>query len=152
MLPKAAKSELRRVWRLSQALDSRIEDMLRGEERPVFIEHQKPSDIPMLVSQDKRCRLRIIGWLNTVEWAQVYWLEADAGGYLESEPHQAGSVENLSVVSGNLEITIGTETRTVASGETDGNPRELENRRLERPSDSSGISHIIAKIGAMVYS
>ena len=106
------------IWRLSQALDARIEDMLSGDERPAFIQHQKRSDIPLLLSQDERCRLRIIGWLNTVEWVQVYWFEADPGGVLESEAHPSGSVENLSVVEGELVVTLEGESRMVAAGET----------------------------------
>ena len=106
------------IWRLSQALDARVEDMLRGEERSIFIQHQKPPDTPLLVSQDKRCRLRIIGWLNTVEWVQVYWFEAESQGILESEPHQTGSVENLTVLSGTLEVRVGKEMRTLCEGET----------------------------------
>lgn len=106
------------IWRLSQALDARIEDMLAGDERPNFIEHQTRADTPLLLSQDERCRLRIIGWLNTVEWVQTYWFEADPSGTLESEPHQIGSVESLSVVEGTLEVSIGEEVRTVRAGET----------------------------------
>jgi len=106
------------IWRLSQALDARIEDMLGGEERPNFLQQQSRADTPLLLSQDERCRLRIIGWLNTVEWVQTYWFEADPGGVLESEPHQSGSVENLSVVEGCLEVTVNDETRTVVAGDT----------------------------------
>ncbi|MGK0169635.1 MAG: transcriptional regulator with XRE-family HTH domain [Gammaproteobacteria bacterium] len=106
------------IWRLSQALDARIEDMLSGEERPAFLQHQRRSDVPLLMSQDERCRLRIIGWIDTVEWVQTYWFEADPGGVLDSEPHQAGSVESLSVTIGSLEVTLEGETRAVTQGET----------------------------------
>ena len=106
------------IWRLSQALDARIEDMLAGDDRPAFIQHQKQSDIPLLLSQDERCRLRIVGWLDAVEWVQVYWLEADPGGVLESEPHQLGSIENLSVVEGILTVTIDGDVRELSAGET----------------------------------
>ena len=126
------------IWRLSQALDARIEDMLAGEERPGFLQHQKRTDIPLLVSQDERCRLRIIGWLDTVEWVQTYWFEADPGGLLESEPHQAGSVENLSVVEGELIVTVGEDSRTVSSGETlryrGDQPHRIHNPTDERAS------------------
>jgi transcriptional regulator with XRE-family HTH domain len=106
------------IWRLSQALDSRIEDMLRGDERPLIIEHQKPSDTPLLMSQDQKCTLRIIGWLNTVEWVQIYWFEAQPGGCLESEPHQAGSVENLTMIAGAVDVRLADTTTRVSAGET----------------------------------
>ena len=106
------------VWRLSQALDTRIEDVLRSEERPNFLDHAKSGATPLLVSEDGLCQLRIVGWLNTVDWVQWYWFEAQPGGVLESEPHQMGSVENLSVTEGELQVTVNDETRSAAAGET----------------------------------
>ena len=92
--------------------------MLKGEEQDRFIQHQKASDTPLLRSEDGRCTLRIVGWLNTVEWVQVYWFEAEPGGVLESEAHQDGSIENLSVIDGELEIQVDGESRTCKQGET----------------------------------
>jgi transcriptional regulator with XRE-family HTH domain len=106
------------IWRLSQALETNIEEMLRGDERPVFIEHTRPGGIPQLRSEDGLCQLSIIGWLNTVDWVQWYWFEAEPLGVLESEPHQAGSVENLSVAQGSLQVTIEDQSKIVQTGET----------------------------------
>jgi transcriptional regulator with XRE-family HTH domain len=106
------------IWRLSQALETNIEGMLRGDERPVFIEHTRPGGIPQLRSEDGLCQLSIIGWLNTVDWVQWYWFEAEPLGVRESEPHQAGSVENLSVAQGSLQVTIEDQSKIVQTGET----------------------------------
>jgi transcriptional regulator with XRE-family HTH domain len=106
------------IWRISQALDARIEDMLGSDERPNFIEHARGASIPLLASDDGKCQLRIIGWLNTVDWVQWYWFEAEPGGVLESEAHQAGSVENLSVVAGELQVTVNGESKIAKAGET----------------------------------
>ena len=108
------------IWRLSQALDTRIEDMLSdsGTDRPAFIEHARANATPLLISEDGLCQLRIIGWLNTVESVQWYWLEAKPGGILESEAHPPGSVENLSLICGSVDVTIGNETKHAKAGET----------------------------------
>ncbi len=124
------------IWRLSQALDTSIDEVLRSETRSPLVEHLKPSQVPLLTSQDGLCRLRIIGWLNTVEWVQWYDFEAEPGGVLESEPHQSGSVENLSVLQGILQVEVGDETFVAETGDT-----------LRYRGD---LEHKITNVGAVV--
>ena len=98
------------LYKLARALGAPIEDILRGEEAPALIEKLGPSGTPVLLSDDGRCRLRIIGWIKSVELVQWYYFEAEPGGVLESEPHPAGSVENLTVLRGTVSVTSGDET------------------------------------------
>lgn len=106
------------LYKLARALNAPIEEMLRGDDAPALIEKLGPSGTPLLVSDDGRCRLRIVGWIRTVELVQVYHFEAEAGGVLDSDAHPSGSVENLTVLSGTLTVTVGEETFQVATGET----------------------------------
>jgi transcriptional regulator with XRE-family HTH domain len=106
------------IWRLSQALDVSIERVLASADDEPFIEKLSRADTPLLVSDDGRVRLAIIGWIRTVEWMQWYDLTADPGGALDSDPHQRGSVECLSVLSGEAEVEIGGETDRAKAGET----------------------------------
>jgi transcriptional regulator with XRE-family HTH domain len=106
------------LYKLAKALNSPIEEMLRGEEAPALVEKLGPSGTPLLMSDDGRCRLRIIGWIKTVELVQWYHFEAEPGGVLESEPHPAGSIENLTVLAGTVSVTSGDEQFQVAAGET----------------------------------
>ena len=106
------------IWRLSQALDVSIDRVLQGSPDEVFIEKATRNATPILVSDDGKCRLSIIGWLKTVEWLQWYDFEADPGGVLASEPHQAGSVECLSVLDGELEVEIGEVVEVARAGDT----------------------------------
>lgn len=106
------------IWRLSQALDTSIDEVLKSEDAPNFVQQVGPSGTPVLTSEDGLCSLTIIGWLGTVDWVQWYDLRAAPGGLLESEPHQKGSVENLSVLAGVLEVTVNGEARRAAAGET----------------------------------
>ncbi|RZV34448.1 MAG: cupin domain-containing protein, partial [Acidimicrobiales bacterium] len=64
------------------------------------------------------CTLRIIGWIESVEYAQWYDFKAQPGGKLESSPHPVGSVENLSVLDGSVEVRVGSESWTANAGET----------------------------------
>ena len=106
------------LWRLSQALNTSIEDVVREiETSPLLIEHHKPNQIPVLTSQDGLCTLRITGYIEVVSWVQVYELEAQPGGKLISDPHQQGSIENLSVHQGQVRIRVADAVFEVGEGE-----------------------------------
>ena len=105
------------VIRLSRALDTTVDEVLRGETSSLFIEHQTKSGIPMLESQDGLCRLAIVGPLSLVDSFQWYDFHAKPNGVLESEPHPQGTIEHLYIVTGELEITTGTETKMGKPGE-----------------------------------
>ena len=106
------------IWRLAQALDVSIERVLQTTEDGPFLEKTSKADTPILVSDDGKCRLEIIGWIKTVEWLQCYEFAAAPGGVLESEAHQRGSVESLSVRDGELEVEVAGAKSSVKAGET----------------------------------
>jgi transcriptional regulator with XRE-family HTH domain len=106
------------IWRLAQALDVSIERVLQSARDEPFLEKTTRADTPILVSDDGKCRLAIIGWIKTVDWLQAYEFSADPGGVLESEAHQRGSVESLSVREGELVVEVGGVPESVKAGET----------------------------------
>jgi transcriptional regulator with XRE-family HTH domain len=122
------------IWRLSQALDVPIERVLQTSEDEPFLSKASRGETPILVSDDGKCRLAIIGWIKTVEWLQWYDFQADPGGVLESEPHQPGSVECLSVLDGELEVEVGGVVETARPGDTlryrSDKPHVIRNRSL----------------------
>jgi XRE family transcriptional regulator, regulator of sulfur utilization len=106
------------VIKLSRALDTTVDEVLRGETKSNFIEHQTKSGVPMLESQDGLCRLAIAGPLSLVDVFQWYDFHAKPKGVLVSQPHPPGTIEHLYLVKGELEVTSGGEVTTVAQGET----------------------------------
>jgi transcriptional regulator with XRE-family HTH domain len=106
------------IWRLSQALDVSIEKVLQAAEDEPFVEKSSRADTPILVSDDGKCRLAIIGWIKTVEWLQWYDFRAEPGGVLESDSHQRGSIECLSVLEGELEVEVGGDVDIARTGDT----------------------------------
>jgi transcriptional regulator with XRE-family HTH domain len=122
------------IWRLAQALDVSIERVLQSAQDEPFLEKTSKADTPILVSDDGRCKLAIVGWIKTVDWLQVYEFFAEPGGVLESEAHQRGSVESLSCRDGELAVEIDGVTETVKTGET-------LRYRCDRP-------HVIRNLGA----
>ena len=105
------------VFRLSQALDTTIEEVLKTGKSDAFVEHQTRTAIPLLESEDGLCRLAIAGPLNLVDHLQWYDFHANAGGVLESDPHPPGTIEHLYVVTGQLEVFVDGEKRIVKQGE-----------------------------------
>jgi transcriptional regulator with XRE-family HTH domain len=105
------------VFRLSQALDTTIEEVLKTGRSDAFIDHQTRAAIPLLESEDGLCRLAIAGPLNLVDHLQWYDFHAKPAGVLESEPHPPGTIEHLYVVTGQLEVTVDGESRLAKSGE-----------------------------------
>jgi transcriptional regulator with XRE-family HTH domain len=106
------------VYRLSRALDTTIDEVLKHDSEPNFVEFQTKSGVPILESQDGLCRLAIAGPLNLVEQMQWYDFQARPGGTLESDPHPPGTVEHLYLLRGELEVTCDGETRPLKTGES----------------------------------
>jgi transcriptional regulator with XRE-family HTH domain len=106
------------IWRLSQALDVSIERVLASASDDPFIDKSSRGDTPILVSDDGRMRLAIIGWIKTVEWLQWYDVSAEPKAVLESEAHQRGSIECLSVRAGEFEVEVAGVVQRARAGET----------------------------------
>jgi mannose-6-phosphate isomerase-like protein (cupin superfamily) len=95
-----------------------MEELLRElDSRPALIEHLKSQELPILISEDGLCELRVTGALETVEWLQCYELKAELGGTLSSSPHPDGSIESLYVRSGQAELTVDGQSFLVGAGE-----------------------------------
>lgn len=107
------------VWRLANALRVELSELLGGE-RPAAppIEVVAAHATPGLSSPDGLCRLRILGPIELAGQFEWYELTVQPGGALESEAHEPGSREHLSVLSGELEVSAGGSRLLVKAGET----------------------------------
>jgi XRE family transcriptional regulator, regulator of sulfur utilization len=107
------------VWRLANALGVPLNELL-GDGKPdapaiaTVAAHATPS----LRSPDGRCELRILGPIELAGQFEWYELSVQPGGALESQPHEPGSREHLSVLSGQLEVQAGAERTRLKAGET----------------------------------
>ncbi len=123
MISQIEKNEsnptLATITRLSRALGTSVEEILADQPQgSALVQKSTRQDIPLIQSEDGLCTLRIIGWIETVEYAQWYDFTAAPGGKLESSAHPPGSVENLSILDGEVEVRIGGESWTAKAGET----------------------------------
>ncbi len=107
------------VWRLSTALGIGLGDLL-GDARPAepLLTTVPAHATPLLASPDGKCELRILGPIELAGRFEWYQLTVQAGGSLDSQAHEPGSREHLTVHSGTLEVHAGPESTRLRHGET----------------------------------
>jgi len=107
------------VWRLANALGVPLGTLLDGD-RPALpsITTVAGHATPSLRSPDGRCELRILGPIELAGHFEWYELTVQPGGTLESEAHEPGSREHLTVLEGRLQVRSGDERSDLALNET----------------------------------
>lgn len=108
------------VWRLANALGVPIADLLGAAPAAPApaIALVEPQATPSLRSPDGACELRILGPVELAGQFEWYELRLQAGGVLESQAHEPGTREHLTVVSGSMEVQVAEARQKVKSGET----------------------------------
>lgn len=107
------------VWRLANALRVPMSDLLAGSTTSqAAITTVAAHDTPMLATQDKRCELRILSPIELAGQFEWYELTIQAGGALQSQPHEPGSREHLTVLSGSLDVQSADAVQKLRKGET----------------------------------
>jgi len=127
MISQIEKNEtnptLATMSRLSQALGTSVEAIVsNNNDTPALVSKAEIKDTPVLFSEDGLCKLRIIGSVDTVQFVQWYDFIAKPKGQLISSAHPTGSIENLSILHGEVRVTVGKgsheESWTAKTGET----------------------------------
>ena len=106
------------IWRITKALESPLEDILSVKEGTTCFEKLSQNATPEVMSEDSGFRLKILGTLNTVSTVQWYEFTAEPKAELVSEAHGTGSVESLTLCSGELTVIVGDETQYICKGDT----------------------------------
>ena len=106
------------IWRITKALESPLENVLSANDDKYRFEKLSRNATPEVTSEDNGFRLRILGTLKTVSSVQWYEFNAEPGAELESESHGKGSLESITLCTGNLTVTVGDDIQTICPGET----------------------------------
>ncbi len=108
------------VWRLANALNVGMGELLGGTPAcgPATIELLAAHAAPAIRSPDGLCELRILGPIALAGQFEWYALTVQPGGALESQPHEDGTREHLSAMSGALEVRSGDQVQRLKIGET----------------------------------
>ncbi|NHC60361.1 helix-turn-helix domain-containing protein [Paenalcaligenes suwonensis] len=126
------------LWRLAQALEISVGDILGlGMEAVSSAEPnitlQSAHSTPVIKNKDGTCELRILGPIDLAGITEWYALTVEPGGVLASEPHEAGTQEHLTVLSGLWQVKSGNSEQQLHAGET-----------ARYPADQP---HVISNIG-----
>lgn len=108
------------VWRLANALNVGMGELLGGAvpAGPATIELLAAHAAPAIRSPDGLCELRILGPIALAGQFEWYALSMQRGGTLQSEPHEDGTQEHLSAMSGIIEVQAGDQMQRLKTGET----------------------------------
>lgn len=107
------------LWNLTTALNVGFSDLLdQGpKERSPIREVVRAQQVPIINSLGEGCRIRILSAPENVGDTEIYDLDFDQNGKLESEPHRPGCIENLTVISGELVVVSEEVSEIVGVGD-----------------------------------
>ena len=107
------------VWRLANALGVALAELLEGGKAAIpSIVTVAAQATPTLRSEGGGHELRILGPIELAGQFEWYELLLQPGGALVSEPHEPGSREHLTVLSGSVEVSSGDDRQRLKHGET----------------------------------
>lgn len=109
------------LWKLAGALNVDVTELLQlqssGNSRP-SIDFLPSHSTPVIKSADGLCDLRILGPVTLAGKVEWYELVVRPGGTLHSDPHEKGSKEHLTVLTGQLVVTAEAAEQRVKHGDT----------------------------------
>lgn len=109
------------LWNITQALGISIDELtqLSLDQSEPALEHQSAQNTPRMLSEDGGCELRALNPIATATEFEWYELIVKPGSALNSDAHSSGTQEHLSVIQGQLEVTLSEQRNASAvAGET----------------------------------
>ena len=106
------------IARIASALNEKLSDFFSKIEVEEINSIETSKQTPSIASKDGLCDLRILGAGETVNWLQWYILRMRPNGILESASHGPKTFENLTVLSGKVEIITGDTKKNLNTGDT----------------------------------
>lgn len=108
------------IWSLTKALNIEFSGLFEDEERrqsPIR-EVVRAGEAPVISSHGSGCRIRILSPPESVGETEIYDLDFNAGGCLDSAPHRSGCTESLLVIEGEIRVTSDGVSEDVRPGDT----------------------------------
>ena len=106
------------ISRISDALDEKLSDFFLKIEVEEENSIESSRETPSITSKDGLCELNILGAGETVNWLQWYILEMKPKGVLDSVSHGPKTLENLTVIEGQIEVSCGDSKEKLSKGDT----------------------------------
>ncbi|WP_299662533.1 XRE family transcriptional regulator [uncultured Ruegeria sp.] len=106
------------LWNLTRALQVDFAGLLEDSKTADQIEVLRNSEVPSIDNMGERCRIRILSPPEEAGGHEVYDIQLDQGGALNSQPHARGTQEQLTVLEGAVRVTSGTAVSELRQGDT----------------------------------
>ncbi|MDM7458076.1 MAG: XRE family transcriptional regulator [Paracoccus sp. (in: a-proteobacteria)] len=123
------------LWNLTRALQVDFAGLLEGPKAPV-ITVVTAAQAPRIAGHGKGCQITILSPPEQAGQLEVYDIALDPCGALDSEPHGTGTREQLTVLTGRIEIHAGNESREMGPGDTAHYPADQPHciKALDQPA------------------
>jgi transcriptional regulator with XRE-family HTH domain len=105
------------LWRISEGLGVSFADLI-GESETDSVKLDRAKDAQYLYSEDKVLRSRPLLTRVPGHRVETYELRLEPGTSTEGPPHPAGSLEQVYVMSGRLEVTVDGQKYPLNAGDT----------------------------------
>ncbi len=105
------------LWNLTRALQVDFAGLLDASDTPT-IEVISAAQAPMIAGHGRGCQITILSPPDQAGRLEVYDIRLDQGGVLDSDPHGAGTREQLTVLDGRVTIRAGEECRELGPNDT----------------------------------
>ncbi|NOD94888.1 helix-turn-helix domain-containing protein [Ruegeria sp. HKCCD4884] len=106
------------LWNLTRALQVDFAGLLEGAKASDQIEVLRSSGVPSIDNMGQNCRIRILSPPEEAGGHEVYDIEFDKDGALNSQPHARGAREQLTVLEGSVRVTSGSAISDLSQGDT----------------------------------
>ncbi|MES0864118.1 XRE family transcriptional regulator [Ruegeria sp. SCPT10] len=106
------------LWNLTRALQVDFAGLLDDANNTDQIEVLREAEVPSIDNMGEKCRIRILSPPEEAGGHEVYDIQFEAGGALNSQPHARGAREQLTVLEGAVRITSGAAVSELRQGDT----------------------------------
>lgn len=106
------------LWNLTRALNVDFSGLMAQERAGDRVDVLRASEVPTIENMGKGCRIAILSPPQEAGGHEVYDITFDEGGFLKSQPHSPGALEQLTVMYGNVRVISGSATSELMVGDT----------------------------------
>lgn len=106
------------AWKISSALGFSLHELFGEEKKGEDFEVIRRDEAFVFKEDNGLWKIFVLSPPKMAEVLELYWIELDKSAVIESKPHIKGTVEFATVIHGEVEITSGTNKRTIMRGDT----------------------------------
>ena len=106
------------LWNLTRALQVDFAGLLEEADASSQIEVLRHTEVPSIDNMGQNCRIRILSPPEEAGGHEVYDIQFDKDGALNSQPHARGAREQLTVLEGTVRVTSGSASSDLKQGDT----------------------------------